>query len=422
MITFTKKILQNDAYKRLITNILSLFSLQGFTYIIPLITFPYLTRVVGPENFGLIAFATAFIGYFQILSDYGFNLSATREISIYRENEESISKIFNSVMASKFLLLVLSFIIMTFIVFSFDIFRENWLLYFFTFGLILGNFLLPTWLFLGMERIKYISILKIGTLVIYLIMILTFVRQPSDYIYVPLINSIGAIAAGIMGLVLVHKYFNIKFALPSTKDIKLQMEKGWHLFISQIAISLYSTTNTFILGFFAPLAIVGYYAVAQTIMISLQGLITPIGNAIYPYFSKIQSEDHKRAKIELKKLLLIIGVISFLLSVILAIFSPLIIKILAGQLYLPSIQILQVLVFILFAVGVNNVLGIQGLVAFGHEKRFFQIVMFAGIFHIILLISLILLLGSIGAAIAVISTEIIIAILEYVVLRRLKLL
>ncbi|MCE7699870.1 MAG: flippase, partial [Methanobacterium paludis] len=415
MITYLEKILQNDAYKRIITNILSLFSLQGLTYILPLITFPYLTRVLGPENYGLIAFATAFIGYFQILTDYGFNLSATREISINRENEEKVSKIFSSVMTTKVLLIILSFTLMTLIVFSFDKFRSNWILYFFTFGLVIGNLLMPSWFFQGMERMKYISILNIGTVLIYTASIFIFIRHASDYIYVPLINSIGAITIGIIALRIIRKDFNVKFVLPSIKDIKYQMEKGWDIFISSLAISLYTTSNTFILGFFVSSTIVGYYAVAETLMRALQGLISPISQAIYPYFSKLQFENPKKAKVELKKVLLIIGLISFLLSLILALCAPIIIEILAGQKYMQSIPILQVLVFIVFAVGVNNVLGIQGLVAFGYEKYFSKIVIFAGLLHIIILIALIFLLGSLGTAIAVVTTELIICLIEYVI-------
>ncbi len=422
MLQFLKQILNNAQYKRILDNIVSLFGLEGFSYILPLITFPYLTRILGPDKYGLIAFALAFIGYFQILTDYGFNLSATREVSIYRDDDEKISNIYSSVMVSKFLLMLLSLTIMTVVVFSFDKFRSDWLLYFFTFGLVLGNLLLPTWFFQGMEKMRYISILNILIGVIYTVAIFIFVRSPEDYLYVPLINSIGTIVIGFWSLGLVHRQFNVEFITPSMDDIKYQMKEGWHLFLSTLAISLYTTSNRFILGLFVSNTIVGYYSVAETIVRALQGLISPISQAIYPYFSKLQLENRSKAKIQLKKLLIFIGVFSFLISIVLLFCAPVIVQLLAGGEYSESIPLLQILVFVVFAVGVNNILGIQGLVAFGYKEKFSTIVIIAGVIHLLLLIGLIVLLGSWGAAIAVVITEVIICIMEYIVLRRLKIL
>lgn len=422
MLRFIRQILQNKEYKRVTDNIISLFGLQGFIYILPLITFPYLTRVLGPDKFGLVAFALAFIGYFQILTDYGFNLSATREISIYRDDKSKVSKIFSSVMASKFILMIISLAIMTLIVFSFDIFRNEWLLYFFTFGLVLGSLLLPTWFFQGMERMRYISILNILISVIYTVAIFIFVRNPSDYLYVPLINSIGAIIIGTYSLSLVRRQFGVEFVKPSFNDIKHQMKEGWHLFLSTMAISLYTTSNRFILGLFAGNTIVGYYAVAETVGRALQGLVSPISQAIYPYFSKLQLDNRSKAIGQLKKILLIVGVLSFLVSILLVFCAPLIVELLAGPEFAASIPLLQILVFVVFAVGINTILGIQGLVAFGYQEKFSKIVIFAGILHIFLLLGLIFVLGSLGAAIAVVITELIICLIEYMVLRRLQIL
>lgn len=101
--------------------------------------------------------------------------------------------------------------------------------------------------------------------------------------------------------------------------------------------------------------------------------------------------------------------------------APVIVQLLAGGEYSESIPLLQILVFVVFAVGVNNILGIQGLVAFGYKEKFSTIVIIAGVIHLLLLIGLIVLLGSWGAAIAVVITEVIIYIMEYIV-RRLEIL
>ncbi|MBC7119319.1 MAG: oligosaccharide flippase family protein, partial [Methanobacteriaceae archaeon] len=296
--------------------------------------------------------------------------------------------------------------------------QGDYLLYIFTFGLVLGSVLFPVWFFQGVERMRYISMLRILSSIIYTALIFLVVRGPKDYLYVPLINSIGFIVVGVYSQHIVRKEFKVKFLIPTLQDIKRQLVEGWHLFISTLAISLYTTSNRFILGLFVDNATLGYYAVAEDITRALQGLVSPIGQAIYPYFSRIQVEDRERAKSELKKMLILIGIFTFGLSIIFVFLAPFIVEILAGSLYTRSILLLQILVFIVFAVGVNNVLGIQGLVSFGYKEKFTRIVLFAGMIHVGLLVALVLVIGSVGAAIAVVVTEIIIGIVEYIILKR----
>lgn len=418
MISRLRSILSNKDYRRVLDNIMSLTGIQFVQYLLPLVTFPYLTRVLGPANFGRVAFAVAFIGYFQILTDYGFNFSATREISINRDDLGKVSRIYSSVMVTKAILMFLTFILMLFIIYSFERFQGDYLLYIFTFGLVVGSVLFPVWFFQGVEKMRYISILRILSSLIYTTLIFISVKGPGDYLYVPLINSIGFIIMGVYSQHIVRKEFKVKFLMPNFQDIKGQFVEGWHLFISMLAISLYTTSNRFILGLLVDNATLGYYAVAEDIARALNSLVTPIGQSVYPYFSRVYVKDRERAKTELRKMLILIGVLTFIFSLVLVFAAPLIVKILAGSQYMDSIPLLQVLVFLIFAIGVNNVLGVQGLVSFGYKEKFTRIVLFAGVVHLGLLIGLVLVMGSLGAAIAVVATEIFIGIIEYIILKR----
>lgn len=144
-----ESILRNSDYRRVLENIASLTGIQMVQYLLPLVTFPYLTRVLGPGNYGKVAFAVAFITYFNLITDYGFNLSATREISINRDDTERVSRIYSSVMVTKTLLMLLTFTAMLTIVLSVDRFRSDLPLYIYTYGIVLGSVLFPVWFFQG---------------------------------------------------------------------------------------------------------------------------------------------------------------------------------------------------------------------------------------------------------------------------------
>ena len=421
LINFKKRFLATDTRKRLIENFLSLSVLQIANYILPLITFPYLVRVLGPENYGLIAFAQAFIGYFQILTDYGFNLSATREISINRENKEKVSEIFSSVMIIKFFLLLLSLGLMTIIVFSFKKFRQDWLIYYLAFGMVLGQTLFPIWFFQGMERMRYITFLNVLAKLIFTIAIFIFVKRSSDYLYVPLLNSLGLILAGILALWIVFKDFGVFFRIPSFENLKYHLKEGWYIFISTVAISLYTISNTFILGLFTNNTIVGYYSAAERIIRVIQGFLAPISQTIYPHISKLMNESKEVGGKFIRKVTLLIGSFSFILSFFIFIFADLIVRIILGSQFTESIIVLRIIAFLPFIIGLSNVFAIQGIIASGNFKIFSKITFLGAISNIILATLLVKLLQAVGVAISVVFAEILVTLVSFYYLKRLGL-
>jgi len=413
-----KGILLNKDYKTIISNFVSLSGLTAASYILPLITFPYLTRVLGPEKFGLIAFATAFITYFVFLTDYGFYFSATKEVSIHQKNREKISEIFTSVMITKGLLFILSLALFTVIIFGFSQFRNEWLVYYLTFGTVIGNILFPIWFFQGMERMKYITMLFLLSKIIFTVAIFIFIRNPSDYIYVPLINSLGIIIAGGIGFYIAIDHFNLEIKRPSKENIKYQIYEGWHVFISTMSLGLYRSTNTFILGLFTNNVIVGYYAVAEQIIIAAAGLLYPISQSIYPYISKTIDKSQEEGIKFIKKMILIMGGFSGFISIVIFILAGLIINLLAGPQYEESITVLRILAFLPLLIALSTVFGVQTMLTLNYKKAYSNILLFAGILNVVLAFILAPLFQQIGVSVAFLITEMFVTLNTFLFLQK----
>lgn len=414
-----KNIFKSKEYKRILENMISLTGLQFASYILPLITLPYLTLVLGPEKFGLTQYAISLITYFQFFTDYGFNLSATRELAICRDDNQKISQIFSSVMFIKLCLCILSFIILLLIVMFIPKFSEDSYVYILTFGMVIGYMLFPTWLFQGLEYMRYTSILNIIGKIVFTVLIFIFIHDTTDYMLVPLINSLGYILVGILGIYIALTKFNIKLILPSIRDIKYHLKEGWYVFISTIAINMYTTTNTFLLGLLTNNTLVGYYSIAEKIILAVNGLLNPISQALYPFISRTVKTDDKTRSIEfIRKITKIMTLVGIILSAGLFIFAKPIILLLFGQSYVNSVIILQIISIVPLAVSLSTVFGVETMLTFNYKKAFTSIVMIGGIIDIVLGIILITLMKEIGIAISFATTEIFITIAMFIFLQR----
>jgi len=156
--------------KTLVQNFSSLTILQFSNYLFPIITFPYLVRVLGPEKFGLVNFAAAFVAYFNVFTDYGFNLSATKDISINRNNPNKVNEIFSTVLVIKLILSVVSLMVFSLLIFTIPRFSANSEIYFYSFLIVLGAVLFPGWFFQGMEKMKYITVTNVTVKIIWTIL------------------------------------------------------------------------------------------------------------------------------------------------------------------------------------------------------------------------------------------------------------
>ncbi len=391
--------------KKLLSNFISLSTLQIVNYLLPLVTIPYLAKVLGVELFGLLAFATAFVLYFEIIIDYGFNLTATKEVSINRENKEKLIEIFSSVMLIKAILFFLSLLIFSFIIFSFDKFSKDWAVYFYTFSMLFGQMLFPIWFFQGIEKMKYITYLNILSKSIFTIAIFVFVQEPSDYYKVPILTSIGYFVAGIGSLYLVYYKFNIVFKFQAINIYKKRLSEGVHVFMAGIFTSAYTLSTIFILGLFTNNEIVGYYALAEKIVKAMSSIFHPINGAIFPHISRMVKHSRNKAKIFIQKVVIYSSIIMFLLSMMLFIFAEELIYLISSDDFYQSIILLKVMAFLPFIITIARIFSVNYLINFNLQSSLLKIYLYTAILSLILAFSLVPIYYQLGSAITIVMVE-----------------
>lgn len=404
MINKLKNITNTEDKKRLLSNFFSLSVLQALTYILPLLTLPYLVRVLGVDKFGLVMFAQAFIIFFNILVDFGFNLSATREIAVNRDDKEKVTEIFSSVMQIKFILIVISFLLLSIIVFSFEKFSNDWELYYFTFLMVIGQAFFPIWYFQGMEKMKYITIVNITSKFIFTIAIFIFVQDEANYILVPIFNGFGFIIGGLISLWIVYKEFNQSFIFQSFNNLIPYFRDSSRFFIANFSVTIYTSANAFILGLFTNNTMVGYYSIAEKLFMALKSLYQPVANTLYPYIAK-----ERNIKL-FKKIFYSVVVLNLVVIICFYFFGDYVFTLLFTQeIGIESIKVFHILLVANLIVVPSILIGYPFLGALGYAKYANMSVIYASFVHLsgLILLALTNNITIYNVAIMVIITQIV---------------
>ena len=390
----------------LLQNVLSLSFLQVINNFLPLITFPYLVRVLGPEKFGLVSFVTAFSAYFSMITDFGFNFSATQQISIYRNEKKKLASIVSSVYAIKFLLLILCFIIFFLLISFIPKFSFEKELFFFSFLIVLGATFTPMWFFQGLEEMKQLVIVSTISKILMIIGIFLFIQSPADDAIYMLLIGASSILNAVALTAMMKKYYKVAFVIPALHEMFYQLRESYLLFISSVSISLYTTTNIFLLGLLSSPAEVGYFAAADKIRAGIQSFANPINQALYPRMAFLSKNNKEQSEQLLMKFTLVGGAALFAVGMVIFFFAKPLILLLAGNAYSKSVYILQIIALLPFIIYLSNMFGIQGLLNFGKKKEFTAIIIFGSVISISLSFFLVPTHGSFGSAFSVLATEI----------------
>lgn len=359
------------------TNIAAMSLVQIGNYVLPLITLPYLTRVLGAEVFGKIAFAQILMSYLVLLVDYGFSWSATRAVAAHRNDPEKISRIFTATWAAQWLLLALAIATAVPTILLSDRLRPDAWLYAAAFTSVIGGALFPIWFLQGLERLEVVATLQLVTRTLALPPIFLIIAGPADGIWVLMINGSASILSGVVALAWLWRERVVGWAWPGWLNLLDAIREGGPLFTSRVSISLYTTLVPIILGWVAGPVALGHFHLADKLRGAGQALLAPLSQALFPRLSHLANTDGTAAFQLIRRSALATTLIGGISSGALWLLADWLIVLLGGPEFQPAAAVLRLLAPLPIIIGLSNLLGVQMMLPRGLNAAFNAILLAA---------------------------------------------
>ena len=275
--------------KTILANFSYLSLLQVFAILFPLLTYPYLLRVIGLELYGVIIFAQSIINYVSLVINFGFNMSGARNVAIYKQDRARLSRIVTSIYWCKFILWLVCLVLYLSVISMVPFFEDHYWVYVLSFLLTFNELLLPIWFFQGIEKMKYITFVNLSARLLFVVAIFLFVHRQEDYLLVPLLNGIGAILAGCLSLYIVLGKERVRFSLMPVRELRSAYKESLPLFVSILSTQIYVNVNKLVIGSFLGMLEVSIYDMADKVLLLMK--LLSIGIALLFYISMFFGSD-----------------------------------------------------------------------------------------------------------------------------------
>ena len=401
---------------KVIENVIALYAVQACTYLLPLITFPYLARTLGPKGWGAVLFSQAIGALIAIVVEYGFDFSATREAAKYLNDKVRLSNLVAGVLGAKAALAAVC-VAAAIIARPYTLHIADSPALFWSstiWGVAQGINML--WYFQGQERMRLAGALDVGGKAVATASIFWLVHNPADGWKVMAAQALGCVVAH--GITVGIAYKEVGFRLPGWQLVWDTLHVGWSLFLFRGSQSLLTSANGIILGFFASPAALGLYVGADKIgQVSRQSL-WPLTQALFPHQVKEVHSDPRQAVRTVWLSFKILGGLGICSGLVLVFAAPLLIRLALGPSFQEADSTLRVLGALTPLTAIAAVLGFQWMLPRGMDRQFNFVIFTAGLFHVVIASALTSRMGSMGMAIAVVCSQLYIVIFFTVLFRQ----
>lgn len=412
---YKRKYLNNSVVK----NISYLGIFQAVNYIFPILTIPYLVKILGKSNFGIIALSQLIVSYVGLFTDYGFNISATKDVSLNRYNKDKVQNIFSNIVLIKVCIASLCLVVLCAVFFFTSIKYTE--IYLVALLQIIGQVLFPIWFFQGIEQMGKITVFNALSKILSTACIFIFVKDSSQTIWATFFYSTGYVIAGAAAFFYAINKYKIRFLKPDFLSIKEYLYSGFNIFLPTLFSTLILNGGITVLGMFYSTSVVGVYSAIDRLIKAGIGLLSVVTQSIFPNVSRKFAINRKQAVHYIfsvgRKMLVFVIAATFLLSL----FSGRILSVIYTQEYRQYSYVFNwLLLWVIFGF-LNNFIGIQFLIGSGNGTSYRKSFLITAVF-ILLTFPLIKYFGIDGVLISVISGEIFLTCIMLYTIKQKKLL
>jgi len=391
----------------LVRNFFSLSLVQFANNCLPLLTMPVIARIIGPDKFGEINFSAAIITYFSLLINYGFDLTATRSIAQSKDNAEECSRIFSNILFTKAFLLIISLVIFIATLYYVPEMASAKKLFIYTYVACFSLVITPNWLYQGMQELHQMAIFNFVSKLIFTISLLIFIKQKEDYILQPLLTSLSQIVVGVGSFVWAMRKYKIKIHFVGLQKVFDLLWTEKMIFFSMIVVTLYTTTNTIILGFVQSTTDVAYYTAGWKLIMIIQTFVSlPLRLSLFPFIGESFGRSQHEGVAKVKQITPFITIFTTIAGIGIYILAPWLIQLLYGSAFSQATIVLRILCFVPMVLALGDLFGIQTMINLKMDKAFFRITLFGSVVGLILNYSLSKEMGAVGTSWAWLVTEI----------------
>lgn len=382
------------------------------SFIFPLISFPYISRILGPDGTGRVSFTTSVITYFSMFAQLGIPTYGIKACAKAREDKRELTRVAHELLLINLITNIISYMVLAIALAVVPRLQDDKILYVIISSIIFLTSIGMEWLYRALEQYTYITVRSVCFKLIALVAMFVLIHQKSDYIIYGAISIFASSASNIFNFINAHKY--IGFKPVGNYNLKRHLKPVMVFFAMACATTVYTNLDTVMLGFMATDADVGYYHAAVKVKILLVSIVTSLGGVLLPrasYYIQVGRIDEFRRIT--KKGLNFVFLLATPLTVYFILFAKQGVYLLSGSAYIGAIAPMQIIMPTLLLIGVTNILGIQILVPTGREKIVLYSEVAGAVIDVIINALLIPTMVSSGAALGTLVAEIVVLIVQF---------